>query len=61
MKNKNTREKQIQVEEELIKNSKLSIEQLFTKFKTTSEGISLVDVEERIDEYGKNTIELTLF
>ena len=58
MKNKNTREKQIQVEEELIKNSKLSIEQLFTKFKTTSEGISLVDVEERIDEYGKNTIEL---
>ena len=58
MKNKNTRERQNKVEDEIIKNSKLSVEELFTNFKTSYEGISLVDVEERIEEYGKNIIEI---
>lgn len=58
MNNKKIREKQVQVDKELIINSKLSIEELFAKFKTTYEGISLIDVEERIEKYGKNTIEI---
>lgn len=58
MKNKNAKERQSKVEEELKKYSRLSLEELFTLFKTSIEGISLVDVEERIEEYGKNAIEI---
>jgi len=58
MKKDNILEKQKAVEKELMENSKMKVEDLFKKLKTSYEGISIVDVEDRIEEYGKNSIEV---
>lgn len=45
--------------EKLLKeDSKLKIEKLLEKYGTSLEGISIVDVDEKIDQYGKNTIDI---
>ena len=59
MANKNAiKEKQLNVENELKINAKLSKEELFEKYKTSLEGLSVVNIEEIEDEYGKNIIEI---
>lgn len=58
MKKNNTNEKQNYIENKLKENSKLNLEELFHKFETSIEGISIVNVEEKLQEYGKNTIEI---
>ncbi|MBQ9280522.1 MAG: magnesium-translocating P-type ATPase [Clostridia bacterium] len=51
-------EKQKSIEQELKENSKLEVEKLFEKLNTSYAGISIVDLEDRLEEYGKNTIEI---
>ena len=46
------------VEKKIKENSKLSVDKLFKKYKTSLDGISVVEVEERMEEYGKNIIEI---
>jgi len=54
----NTNAKQQLVEKELRENSKLSIEELLNKLNSSYAGVSVVDVEDLLEEYGRNTIEL---
>ena len=49
---------QKKLEQNLIKDSYLSVDQLFNKYKTSYNGLDNEEVEERIDNYGKNTIEI---
>ena len=45
--------------EKLIKEySQMDIEKLFEKYNTSLEGISIVDEDERLEEYGKNIIDI---
>ena len=56
--NKSILEKQKIVEKELRKNSKLDFKKLFNKLNTSINGISIVELEDRLEENGKNTIEV---
>ena len=56
--NKSILEKQKLVEKSLRENSKLELEKLFQKLKTSLYGVSIVEIEDRLDEFGKNTIEV---
>ncbi len=56
--NKSILEKQKLVEKALRKNSKLKLEKLFENLKTSRNGISIVELEDRLEENGKNTIEV---
>ena len=47
-----------ELEINLKKYSEMTNENLFEKFNSSDEGISIVEVEERLEEYGKNTIEV---
>ena len=58
MKNNNILEKQKELEKELIEDSKLEKEFLFKKYKTSFEGLSIVDIEEKQEIFGKNAIEM---
>ena len=42
----------------LIENSKLKLEKLLNNYNTSLEGISVVEVDDRIEEYGKNIIDV---
>ena len=44
-------------EEKLRKYSKADVYEVLKEFKTSNQGLSVVDIEERLDEYGKNSIE----
>ena len=55
MKEENT---QNYVKEKIEKYSKASIDDVFKKYKTSYEGLSVVEIEDRIEEYGKNSIEI---
>ena len=46
------------VENKIKANSKLNVDKLLKKYKTSLNGISVVEVEERMEEYGKNIIEI---
>ena len=46
------------VQENLKKYSSLSTDKLFEEFNTSFSGISVVEVDDRIEEYGKNNIEV---
>jgi len=46
------------VAKDLEKNAKLDEAKVLKKFKTSREGVSVVDVEELVEEYGKNIIEV---
>lgn len=56
--NKSILEKQKIVEKDIRENSKLELKKLFEKLKTSVNGISIVDLEDKQEEYGKNTIEV---
>ena len=58
MKKNNINEKQKNVENNLRENSQLDVNKLFEKFKTSYAGVSIVEVDDRLEEYGKNTIEI---
>ena len=58
MKKENIRERTKIVEENLRINSNLEVEKLFEKYGTSLAGISIVEVEDRLEEYGKNSIEI---
>ena len=46
------------VEALLLENSQLSVDKLLEKYNSSLDGISVVDVDDRIEEYGKNIIDL---
>ena len=47
------------ITENLIKeNSKIKLEKLFKKYNTSMDGISVIEVDDRIEKYGKNIIDL---
>ncbi len=50
--------KQKAVEKKLLEDSKVNIEKLFKKYQTSREGISIVDVDDRLEKYGKNNVEI---
>ena len=56
-KKNNTNERQFSVENELKTSAALSQEELFQKYNTSLEGLSVVDIEDIDEKYGKNTIE----
>ena len=58
MKNNNIVEKQKILESKLREAAKYSLDELYEKYKTSEEGISVVDIEDKLEEYGKNTIEV---
>ena len=51
-------ERSINIEKEIKENSKLKLEKLFKKYETSLDGISVVNIDEKIEKYGKNIIEL---
>lgn len=51
-------ENQKNIQEMLKRCSNISTEELFEEYKTSLEGISIVEVDDRIEEYGKNNIEI---
>ena len=58
MKETDILEKQKKLEKEIRKDAILDSTKLLEKFKTSLEGLSVVDIEERLEEYGENTIEI---
>ena len=56
--NKSILEKQKTVEKSLRENSKKKLDKLFEELKTSINGVSIVEIEDRLEEYGKNTIEV---
>ena len=59
MKNNNILERQKELEKELRDDSVLETKKLFEKYKTSMEGVSVVDIEEKQEEFGKNTIDIS--
>lgn len=58
MKREKTEEKQKGVQEKLQKYSRSSVDDLFKEFNTSYKGLSIVDIDDKIAEYGKNSIEI---
>ena len=58
MKENKVKENQKQIQESLKRYSKMQTEELFNEFGSSFEGISVVDIEEKLDKYGQNSIEL---
>ena len=58
MKNNNIIERQKELERELRENSTLATEKLFQKYKTSQAGLSVVEIDDKLEEYGPNTIEI---
>ena len=58
MTNNNILEKQKELELELREDSKLEIKELLKKYKTSLNGLSIVEIEEKQEIFGKNTIEV---
>ena len=45
-------------EKKLKKYSKADVNTVLKEFNTSERGLSVVEIDEKIDEYGKNTIEI---
>lgn len=58
MRKNQTQEKQKIVEENLRKYSSMNTEDLFKEYNTSYAGVSVVEIDDRIEKYGKNTIEV---
>ena len=58
MKENKSEEKQKDIQERLEKFAGSSKEELYSTLETSIDGISIVELEDRIDEYGKNIIEM---
>ena len=57
MKKNTENENQKQAEERLRRLSKVSKEELFAELKSSNNGLSIVDIDDLLDEYGKNIID----
>ncbi len=57
MKQDKIEDRQKVVEENLKRYSNLDIEELFKEYKTSYSGISIVELDDRLEEYGKNIID----
>ena len=58
-KNKKVINENIKITENLlIENSKLKLDKLFKKYETSQEGISITDIDDKLEEYGKNIIDI---
>ena len=53
-----TEKNQKNIEENIKKYSKLSQEELFKEFNTSYNGLSIVEIDDRIEEYGENIIDI---
>ena len=58
MKENKIAENQKRVSEKLIRCSKMTKENILKEYGTSLEGLSIVEIEDRLDEYGKNSIEI---
>ena len=58
MKDSKIRENQRKTQEKLKEYSQMPINRLLKEFKSSIDGLSVVDIEERLNKCGKNTIEL---
>ena len=58
MKEKKIKKSNNNVDKELRRYSKATLNKLFKEFHTSYEGISIVELEDRLEEYGKNSIEI---
>ena len=58
MNQNNVNEKQKSIEKLLREDCKIEVSKLFDKLKTSYAGVSIVEVDDKIEEYGKNTIEI---
>ena len=58
MKSSTIIQKQKELEKALREDSKLNVNEILKKYETSYEGLSIVNIEEKLDEYGKNTIEI---
>ncbi len=58
MKQNTVLENQKIIEEKIRKYSQMKEKELFDEYKTSYNGISIVEVDDRLEEYGKNTIEV---
>ena len=58
-KNKKVINENIKITENLlIENSKLKLDKLFKKYGTSQEGISITNIDDKLEEYGKNIIDI---
>ena len=55
----NILEKQKLLEHEIVEDAKMEADALLKKYNTSLEGISIVEIEEKLEEYGKNSIEVS--
>jgi len=51
-------ERQKSLGENLKKYSQQNIEEVFEEFKTSYNGLSIVEIDDRLEKYGKNTVEI---
>lgn len=58
MKDKKLEMLQNVAEDNLKRYCKIPVDDLFKEFNTSKEGLSIVEIEDRLDEYGKNSIEI---
>ena len=54
----NLRERQRELEISMIENSQMELSELYKKYGSSREGLSVVDIDERLEEYGKNVVEV---
>ena len=58
MKENKKEKRKIDTQENLKKYSKMEIKELFKEFKSSYAGLSIVEIEDKIEEYGRNSIEI---
>ena len=46
------------VENDLRRYSQISVDELFKEFETSYAGLSVVDIDSKLEEYGRNSIEI---
>ena len=46
------------VEKTILENSRIKLDKLLKRYQTSLDGISVVDIDERIEKYGKNIIDI---
>ena len=51
-------EKQKELEKNIREDAKLDVKELLGKYNTTYEGLSVVDIDEKLEEFGENSIEI---
>lgn len=58
MKKNDILEKQKELEKNIREDARLDVKELLEKYNTTYEGLSVVDIDEKLEEFGENSIEI---